>query len=530
MIPLPLIDPSFRRLEIDPRSPARDTYCSVRRPPATALEREALLRFNQGRIRADLPPAVLDPLLGEVAEAYARLLAHQGAEAAACGVEALFDWVGLVDVYPTFTARSSTCGGDGGFLALLEDLGQRGAGRAEEDQEPGEEVIGIGRNAEPGGWVHVLSVLRRMVWLDPFPRQLEAGSKVRLTGRLSRGVEGLQAFTLCEGGLVQPIACRVGEERRFVLDWEMPLRPGWVMVELVGTTMHGPRVLARFSVTTDTPDSKLLLLLPPEGEAELEEEQAGSRFLQLVNNARKAYNVPPLEPDRLAAAVAANHAREMARQGYTGHLSSGTGNPGDRFRHAGLAVTLLAECVARDRTISSAYLALMRSLSHRRILLDSRFLGAGVGVAAGLQGEHREWLVACDLFRPLAHPDPEAGIGELAREIAMLRSTQDAPPLTPDGGLRRAARALAASLLDPGGTDATRLRARLGEEMRGVGIPVEDYTAIVQVVMDPLVVAQAEGLTDNRWTHLGIGIQRVPDTDGPPVAVVAVVLARRLLA
>ena len=86
------------------------------------------------------------------------------------------------------------------------------------------------------------------------------------------------------------------------------------------------------------------------------------------------------------------------------------------------------------------------------------------------------------------------------------------------------------TVLDPGGTDAARLRARLGEEMRGAEDPVEDYTAIVQVVMDPLVVAQAEGLTDSRWTHLGIGIQRVPDTEGPPVAVVAVVLARRMLA
>ncbi|MDY0060224.1 MAG: hypothetical protein RBU45_10470 [Myxococcota bacterium] len=530
MLPLPPLDPAVSVLEIVPRSSARGQFAVQPRPAATPLEEDALLSFNRGRTRAGLAPAALEPLLSEVAEAYARLLLRESKEVAAAAVEPLCDWVGLVDVYPTFHARETVGGGDGGFLRFVEELGQHGAGRVEEEEEPGWQLLGVGRCLEQGRWIHVLAVVRRLLELQPCARHPPPGAVVTFTGRLAVGVSDPQAFLLLPGRSVQTLPTTVHPGGLLSLTWEMPAVPAWALLEVAATTRLGPRVVARCALSS-TPlagESRLRLLLPPDDDAGLEPAAASSRLLDLVNRARRFEGAPPLEPDRLAAAVAAGFAQELLREGTTGHLSAGQQDPGQRFQTAGLAVTRLAECVARDRSVTAAFLALIQSLAHRNVLLDPRFCGAGVAARPAPGAASAEWIVVLDLFRPLVRPTGPEAAGELAREIARLREDAGVAPLTADAGLRTAARELAGLLLHPASHEEGWLQEQLAARLDRLEPPVLEAWAVVRGATDPLSVAGSDPeLVAEAWTHLGIGLKELPALDGVPQTGVVVLVARR---
>lgn len=554
--------PTLRVVKVRAHSPERPLFGPAPGVPLTDLEHEALARFNRGREQAGRPLASMDPRLGDVARAYAQLLVQGGPELAAAAVEPLLDWAGLIDVYPTFHARESPMGGDAPFLLHLEGLGRARAVLEEQEEEPGKEVLGFGRCIGGESWTHVAVVLRRMVEIEPISRVQPPGAGIRLRGRLAPGLHGIEAFVLRTPGRVEPAGIELRPGKGFELRWDMPSEPGRLLVELTGQTARGPRVLARFSLLAVDPgapeqvlagheqdggaplcDPLLLLgsgideteegrepflqiLLPPEGDHLLDAPAASRRFLDLVNLARGLHLAPALQEGRLASAVARQHARDMAGEGFTGHLSVSSGDPGERFRQAGLALSILGECLARDRSITLAYLALMRSLSHRSLLLDSRFLTAGVGVEVLDQGSHREYLVTCDLLRPLEHPSPGDGAAELVREISMLRARRGAPPLMPHPVARSTAHALAIALADPAWRDGSRVSMLLDQEMQRADWG--DYGVLIRGLLDPLSIASEEEALDPRWTHLGVAIRELHEQPTIPVIIVVVVLGSAL--
>lgn len=568
-----LLLPQPITLDFEPRSPARRWLGLPPPVPPTDLEQAALQHFNAGRQAVGRPPVQIETALCDVARAYARLLALHGPDVAAASVDALMDWVGLVDPYPGFLAWSTQAGGDAPFLLRLRRLGQRSAVASAPTELQGHELVGVGRAEGPQEWTHVLVRVARLVSLEPLPRRHTPGSALHLRGRLAAGVHGTRAFTLAPGERVQKLRLRHQGEGRFYAQRSLPEQPGRMLLEITGRTARGPLVLARLALLVGddssgahpepTPDpeapsgalsprvgaspswdpldpallpgasggseDRLRLLMPPDDDAALDAEAARQRLLQLINGSRARHGLPLLEHDRLAGAVAQRHAEEMAQRGFTGHLSPRSGTPGDRFRKAGLAVTLLGECVARDRSVSLAFFALMRSLAHRAALLDRRFLAAGLGAATQTTAGHTELLVACELLRPLVHPDPDASGPELAQEITFLRALQSRPALQPAADLRHVARQATTTISANPKAAAAPLQAlmegTLGARGRGGW---EDYAALVRGVTDPLALSAEEELVDPRWTHMGLHVRLViSKREGLPVCVVAVVLGRR---
>jgi len=560
-------------LEFWPRSPARRWLGLPPPVPPTDMEEAALQHYNAGRSAAGAPPARLETALCDVARAYARLLAAYGSAVAASAVDTLMDWVGLVDPYPAFVAWRSPGGGDGPFLLRLRRLGQRAGPAPSSDDAQGHHLIGVGRCPGPDEWTYVLVRVTRLVALTPLPRRHAPGAELDLRGRLVPGIHGARGFTLAPGERLRTLKLRHLGEGAFQAGRLVPETPGRFVIEFTGRSKRGPLVLARLALLVQHgdgevapartvpsggagglpepefapapswdpldpallpgvsagPETCLRLLLPPPDDAALNPEQARERLLAVINSVRARTGLPTLDPDRLAAAVAQRHAEEMASRGFTGHLSPRSGSPGDRFRKAGLAVTLLGECVARDRSVCLAYFALMRSLAHRAALLDRRFLGVGLGAACPPTSPQPEILVACELLRPLVHPEPARSGAELAQEIAFQRAARQHIALQHAADLRQAA--VQATLLaarKPSGAGAP-LKALLESSLgaRGPG-GWQDYAALVRGLTDPLALSTESDLLEQRWTHMGLHVRRLDNRrDGVPVCVVAVVLGQR---
>ncbi len=119
---------------------------------------------------------------------------------------------------------------------------------------------------------------------------------------------------------------------------------------------------------------------------------SSTKLLRLLNAARAHHGAPPLRADRRLARAAAAHSRDMVAHRYFAHRSRTGERPsrriartgwmhGRRCWHVGENLAWGTLRRARPAAIVAAWL---RSPSHRRIMLDSRYRGVGVGVARGI--------------------------------------------------------------------------------------------------------------------------------------------------
>ena len=93
-----------------------------------------------------------------------------------------------------------------------------------------------------------------------------------------------------------------------------------------------------------------------------------------------------MRANRVLSEVATAHARAVCGSGRVAHTLVPDGDPEARLRRAGVVARVVGETVARSTSVAKAYVALMRSPSHRLTLLDRRFTEAGIATAES--GEH----------------------------------------------------------------------------------------------------------------------------------------------
>lgn len=106
---------------------------------------------------------------------------------------------------------------------------------------------------------------------------------------------------------------------------------------------------------------------------------------QLVNSARQNNNVQPLlDLDDQVVRVARAHSESMRDNGFFGH-SGPDGGVGARLRAAGVPFRSVGENLAKLVSVPNpaghAHSQFLNSADHRKVMLDSRFRLAGVGVA-----------------------------------------------------------------------------------------------------------------------------------------------------
>jgi len=103
------------------------------------------------------------------------------------------------------------------------------------------------------------------------------------------------------------------------------------------------------------------------------------RMLDLVNEERRARNLPLLRMDEHLQEAARAHSRDMLARGYIGHVSPDGTGPGERIAAAGAHADSWAENVAVAPTVSIAHAGLMSSPGHRKNILNPAYARVGIG-------------------------------------------------------------------------------------------------------------------------------------------------------
>jgi uncharacterized membrane protein required for colicin V production len=109
-------------------------------------------------------------------------------------------------------------------------------------------------------------------------------------------------------------------------------------------------------------------------------------LFHLANTERARRGLRPLRWNARLGAAALEHASDMYRRGYFGHVSPGGETPGDRLRAHGVRFAEAGENIALAPDARAAHARLMRSSQHRTHILSKRFDYVGVGVVYGPRG------------------------------------------------------------------------------------------------------------------------------------------------
>lgn len=121
----------------------------------------------------------------------------------------------------------------------------------------------------------------------------------------------------------------------------------------------------------------------PETDTQLSEDLSPAEQLMEL---REIHRAPVVRANRVLTDVAAAHAKAVCGSGRVAHTLVPDGDPEARLRRAGVVARVVGETVARSTSVAKAYVALMRSPSHRLTLLDRRFTEAGI--ATSESGDH----------------------------------------------------------------------------------------------------------------------------------------------
>lgn len=126
-------------------------------------------------------------------------------------------------------------------------------------------------------------------------------------------------------------------------------------------------------------------------------------IVRMVNASRATTNLPALITDPALDRAAALKAADMLQRQYFEHASPEGKMPWEWINTRTYRFQAMGENLAMDfATGESAHLALMRSNTHRKNILDARYQHVGIGVATGLfQG--RETNILVEFFAQPAH-------------------------------------------------------------------------------------------------------------------------------
>ncbi len=420
-------------------------------PGERRLAAEVRLRFRSLRF---------SPCLARAARAYAAALPADGSrELPLAAIEFLVHWAGCPDATAAATVLYTT---EDGADEALDALGRLLARRS----FAATTHVGLARvpaASPPYRWRWGILLARRRFELDPVPTSAAAGAHIPLVARLDPGLAHPRLLLLAPGGEIEEVPTGASG-RTVTAAVPLPEQPGTAWVELVADGDTGPEVVALFPVAVGRPPPAVWEgQAPPPEPPDLSPDRAERLAFELLNRDRVRHGLRPLAWDERLAAVARAHSRDMAEQGYFGHVSPSGGGHRARLAAAGYRALVSAENISHAQSVAEAEQALMRSPGHRANILDPRVTRVGIGLARDPRGELR-WLVT-QLF---ALPAPELDAAGWERAVRRRLESLAGRSLAPDPALDALARRLARLLLERGLT-ASELAPRAVEALRAEG-------------------------------------------------------------
>lgn len=106
-------------------------------------------------------------------------------------------------------------------------------------------------------------------------------------------------------------------------------------------------------------------------------------MIALVNQARQAAGLPPLNADPPLSKVARLKSQDMADKNYFSHQSPTYGSPFDMMKQFGVTYRTAGENIACNQNVANAHQALMNSPGHKANILSAEFTHIGIGIVDG---------------------------------------------------------------------------------------------------------------------------------------------------
>jgi uncharacterized protein YkwD len=520
----------------------------------TPLESAALAEVRAAMARASPPrPAAPPPAVSPELTAAARDLARRAAAGeprplAAASLRSALSAAGATDPAPAGVLLASRPGDVAHALSLSARL--RGATH-----------LGVGIAVVDGTAWAVLLAAERRAELEPFPRQVAAGARAVLRGRLV-GLSRPRVYVAAPSGWAREVPVReTGDRFEAELAFE---EAGRWRVEVMGEGAGGPTVAALVDTearpgaavphappATAAPQapgappppppaadaggrppapSDALADPPPaspapDAAAPPDGSVAGAappppapgsdevRVLGAIDARRVRQGLAPLRSDPDLAALARRHSAAMLAAGTVAHVLRGGEDVVGRLRSAGVAFRVASENVARGEDALDAHRAVEESPAHLANLLSPRVRDVGVGVARGaLPGGQPVAYLTQILIQPPDDGDwsglsPE---GRAKEAIAAVRARSGLAPLAFEAGLDALARDAAREMLrrgepDPGDLAGRALARRPAARGQG-GTEVAAADAFVAV--SPADASRSPNVADARYRRAGVGVAR----------------------
>lgn len=243
-------------------------------------------------------------------------------------------------------------------------------------------VVGLGARELGSRWILAALSVERFVKLEPVARSIEVSGKLVLRGRKVGKVKDLRVMIAFPSGEVGDATVKV-KGKKFESVLVLDGGDGVYMVEVLGDTGYGPRVLNLFPVTVGGGHglSSVVLSVPwrkgPSRNAWM--------LFDLVVADRGERGLGGLAPDARLAEVALAHCRDMRDGGYFGHVSPQHGGIEERAAHLE-GLEKVAEVIALASSPQRAFGNLLSSPAHASSLHDPGMTHMGVGKVKTSEG------------------------------------------------------------------------------------------------------------------------------------------------
>lgn len=358
--------------------------------------------------------------------------------------------------------------------------------------------VGVGAAERGDRAVVVVLSSERKGTLSPFPREVAAGARPVLSGRLAAGLARPRVWVALPSGRVEEVAAGAGPAFRATVAF--PAR-GRYVVEVTADGPGGPEVAMLLPVAAGGAPLDAPARRPEEDPSDPAE--AAAAVVRALNATRQEQGLPALSPSRALATVAIRHSEAMAAAGVVAHVLPRPGDAGDRLRAAGVAYRVVLENVALSTSALGAHRVAEESPAHLAAILHAGATQVGVGIARQKLPSGDEAVYLTELF--VEPPDdgadsPLTADGRARVALWAERTRHGLPPLMADPALDALAREAAAAMRTRGVPEAPDLADRALALRRDLA------AADVFVASAPSEAVRSSNVRDRRFRRVGVGV------------------------
>ena len=355
------------------------------------------------------------------------------------------------------------------------------------------------REGVKGGQIKVVLVTQDMkVQIDPLPRELAAGARATLTGKLLGTLDHAKVFVSDPAGNLTSPPKDAQPGKSFQAEIVCGDKPGRIDVEIQAEENGSSHPVAVFPVGCGTPLPTSVALPPASATADPAAESKA--IFDSINAERTAAGLPALTYDEAVAKAAQSAAEELRASAGSG---KGVDIVGMLHQNGVTASENVLTNAAEALTASDAQDNFDATATAYSRLMSPTATSGGVGIAPGKTPDGRESAYLVELFvREVKQMDAPSALAALRSAIDQKRAEAGVPAVGRDATLDKVAQEYATALAATNGklpkeTDD----AILAPLYKGFG----NLNLVPAVKADPIELAQDPSML-GKGKLIGIGL------------------------